>query len=82
MGVGNLPNKGSETPRVGGFLDAFWSPFRSLLAAFWLPSVPFGLPLAPFGGPLGSLWLSFGVLWLTFAQLGAPFSHFPFTCHG
>ena len=68
------------------FLDAFWSPFRSLWAPFWLPLAPFWLPfgsfwlplahfwlpLAPFGSHFCSLWLTFWSFWLTFIR----FSHF------
>ena len=58
----------SEDP----FLDAFWSPFSSLLAPFGSLLAPLGSLLAPFGSllaPFGSFWLPFGSLW-------APFSHF------
>ena len=54
----------------GRLLDAFWSPFNSFLAPFWLP---FGSPWLPFG----TLWLPFGALWLPFGSLLGPFGlHF------
>ena len=48
------------------FFDAFWSPFRSLLAPFWRPLAPFGLPLASFWLPFGSLLVPLGELSLAF----------------
>ena len=46
----------------GRLFDAFWSPFGSPLAPFWLT--------------FGALWLTFGALGTTFAHPGARFSHF------
>ena len=60
----------------GQVLDAFWSPFGSRLAAFWLPLAAFWLTLAPFWLTFGALWLTFGALGITFAHRGARFSHF------
>jgi hypothetical protein len=49
------------------FVDAFWSPFGSLLALFWSQLAPFGFLLVPFG-------LNFGfqsaLVWHLFVSLG------------
>ena len=59
----------SQPGPKGKLFYIFWSPFRSLLAPFWIPLTRLWLPLAAF-------WLPFGALWFTFAPPGAPFSHF------
>ena len=59
----------SQPDPKGKLFYIFWSPFRSLLAPFWIPFTRLWLPLVAF-------WLLFGALWLTFAPPWAPFSHF------
>ena len=54
-------------------IDAFWSPFGSLMALFWLPFGSLWLPLASFWLTFGSRWLTFGSRWLTFGSLWLPF---------
>ena len=73
----------------GRFWDAFWSPFGSFLASFWLSLALFASLLLPFGSlllPFGSLLAPFGTLWATFSLQLAHFwchlAHFcPFGIH-
>ena len=69
--------------RPNRLLDAFWSPFGSLLAPFGLPLgsilgpwAPFGLLFASFWEPAGFILSSMAPLWDPFGLLGGFWEHF------